>query len=117
MLQSTRTSGKSKESALEARGARVTKPEDKPKKKPAKEKNGKDSQTAAAKKASEATKEQKNPVKEEKKPVKEKLVFDRPGQTKLTADKNLPLTIYYLSLLEQRPKSELAKKWFASGYY
>jgi hypothetical protein len=38
-------------------------------------------------------------------------VYDMPGQTKPRPDEDAPLTIYYTSLLEQRPDSEIANKW------
>lgn len=47
-------------------------------------------------------------------PVKakrEKKVYDLPGQTKETPVETDPLRMFYSSLLEQRPESEMAEKW------
>lgn len=45
-------------------------------------------------------------------PVKrERPRYDMPGQTQPTPDVGEPLAKFYLSLMQQRPKSEIAPKW------
>ena len=68
--------------------------------------------TESAKTDSKAKAEDgKTVVKPAKKP---KAVYDMPGQTRPKPDEEDSLTIFYTSLLEQRPDSELANKWCAS---
>ncbi|GIL52455.1 hypothetical protein Vafri_8332 [Volvox africanus] len=50
-------------------------------------------------------------VKEEGKQPREKKEYDMPGQTREPPPETDSLRKFYTSLLEQRPESELAKKW------
>lgn len=43
--------------------------------------------------------------------VKVKKEYDLPGQTRETPDENDPLRKFYTTLLDQRPDSQMAKKW------
>ncbi|CAI5468809.1 unnamed protein product [Closterium sp. Yama58-4] len=49
--------------------------------------------------------------KEAVKPKKEKAVFDLPGQLREPPEENEPLRIFYESLYNQRPDSEMAQIW------
>ena len=61
--------------------------------------------------SAEAGASQSFPVKSVPKP---KVVYDMPGQTRAKPDEEEPLAIFYTSLLQQRPDSELANKWCAA---
>jgi hypothetical protein len=46
------------------------------------------------------------------KPARAHVAYDMPGQTRPKPDEEDPLTVFYTSLLKQRPDSELAKRWY-----
>jgi hypothetical protein len=46
------------------------------------------------------------------KPARVKVEYEMPGQTRPKPDDEDPLNIFYMSLLKQRPNSELARRWY-----